>query len=127
MQHNWFNAPDCESGKYGFESRRTPHFTSRWSSSQAAVCKTALGWCKSNTGLQFLNNYDCVTPHYLCGMNSKPQSSYAKYLEVREEILKHKWIESEKANNDIGFEKALTDWIKTHRVDWVKENFYKNS
>jgi len=59
-------------------------------------------------------------------MSSKPQSSYAKYLEVREEILKHKWIESEKANNDIGFEKALIDWIKKHRMDWVKENFYKN-
>ena len=60
-------------------------------------------------------------------MSSKPQSSYAKYLEVREEILKHKWIESEKANNDIGFEKALIDWIKKHRMDWVKENFHKNS
>ena len=28
----------------------------------------------------------------------------------REEILRHKWIESEKAGYDIGFERALLDW-----------------
>jgi len=32
---------------------------------------------------------------------------YQCFLEEREEILKHKWIESEKAGKDIGFEKAL--------------------
>jgi hypothetical protein len=36
----------------------------------------------------------------------------------REEILKHKWIESEKAGHDIGFERALTDWIIKHRANW---------
>ena len=36
----------------------------------------------------------------------------------REEILKHKWIESEKAGYDIGFERALTDWIIKHRSKW---------
>jgi len=32
--------------------------------------------------------------------------------------LKHKWIESEKAGKDIGFEKALLDWIVKHRSHW---------
>ena len=35
-------------------------------------------------------------------------------------ILKHKWIESEKAGYDIGFEQALTDWIVKHRSKWRK-------
>ncbi|NDB77341.1 MAG: DUF4032 domain-containing protein, partial [Verrucomicrobia bacterium] len=38
----------------------------------------------------------------------------------REEIMKHKWIESEKAQQDIGFERALTDWIVKHRAKWRK-------
>ena len=36
----------------------------------------------------------------------------------REEILKHKWIESEKAGFDIGFNKALMSWIMNYRTDW---------
>ena len=43
---------------------------------------------------------------------------YAEFLAEREEILKLKWIESEKAGHDIGFEKALMTWIRKHRSDW---------
>lgn len=43
---------------------------------------------------------------------------YKEFLAEREEILKHKWIESEKAGADIGFEKALLDWIMKHRSNW---------
>ena len=43
---------------------------------------------------------------------------YKEFLAEREEILKHKWIESEKAGSDIGFEKALLDWIVKHRSSW---------
>lgn len=43
---------------------------------------------------------------------------YKEFLAEREEILKHKWIESEKAGADIGFEKALLDWIVKHRSSW---------
>ena len=43
---------------------------------------------------------------------------YKEFLAEREEILKHKWIESEKAGYDIGFEKALLDWIVKHRAYW---------
>ena len=43
---------------------------------------------------------------------------YKEFLAEREEILKHKWIESEKAGKDIGFEKALLDWIVKYRSAW---------
>jgi hypothetical protein len=45
---------------------------------------------------------------------------YKEFLAEREEILKHKWIESEKAKQDIGFERALLDWIVKHRSAWRK-------
>jgi hypothetical protein len=43
---------------------------------------------------------------------------YKEFLAEREEILRHKWIESEKVGYDIGFEKALLDWIVKHRSSW---------
>ena len=45
---------------------------------------------------------------------------YREFLAEREEILRHKWIESEKAGHDIGFERALLDWIVKHRSSWRK-------
>ncbi len=36
----------------------------------------------------------------------------------KSQFVKHKWIESEKAGKDIGFEKALLDWIVKHRSNW---------
>ena len=50
----------------------------------------------------------------------KNSSLYREFQAEREEILKHKWIESEKAGYDIGFERALTDWIMKHRSKWRK-------
>ncbi|HSH09749.1 MAG TPA: DUF4032 domain-containing protein, partial [Oceanipulchritudo sp.] len=41
-------------------------------------------------------------------------SLYKEFLAEREEILRHKWLESEKAGKDIGFERALLDWIRKH-------------
>jgi hypothetical protein len=45
---------------------------------------------------------------------------YKEFLAEREEILRHKWIESEKAGHDIGFEQALIDWIVKYRSAWRK-------
>ena len=50
----------------------------------------------------------------------KNSSLYREFQAERDEILKHKWIESEKAGHDIGFERALTDWIINHRPKWRK-------
>lgn len=48
----------------------------------------------------------------------KRSSLYQEFLAEREEILRHKWLESEKAGRDIGFERALLDWIRNHRDGW---------
>jgi hypothetical protein len=50
----------------------------------------------------------------------KNSSLYREFQAEREEILKHKWIESEKAGCDIGFDRALTDWNVKHRSQWLK-------
>ena len=50
----------------------------------------------------------------------KNSTLYREFQAEREEILRHKWIESEKAGHDIGFERALTDWIIKHRASWRK-------
>ncbi len=48
----------------------------------------------------------------------KNSTLYREFLAERGEILRHKWIESEKAGKDIGFEAALTDWMIHHRSNW---------
>lgn len=50
----------------------------------------------------------------------KQSSLYQEFLAEREEILRHKWIESERLGYDIGFERALLDWIRKHRDGWRK-------
>jgi hypothetical protein len=52
------------------------------------------------------------------GSFADKSSLYQEFLQEREEILRHKWIESEKAGRDIGFERALIDWIRNHRDKW---------
>ncbi|MAJ15898.1 MAG: hypothetical protein CBC27_02730 [Opitutia bacterium TMED67] len=46
---------------------------------------------------------------------------YQEFLEERGQILRHKWLESEKEGRDIGFERALLDWVTNHRKKWRKE------
>ena len=55
----------------------------------------------------------------------KKSNLYQKFLELKQEIEKHKWIESEKIGNDIGFEQALVDWMSKHRNGWC-ENIKQN-
>jgi hypothetical protein len=43
---------------------------------------------------------------------------YREYSAELEEILLHKWIESEKAGYDIGFDRALVDWHLKYRSIW---------
>jgi hypothetical protein len=43
---------------------------------------------------------------------------YREFLEEREEVLKHKWLESEKKGYDVGYSAALIDWILKYRRDW---------
>ncbi|MDP6034641.1 MAG: DUF4032 domain-containing protein [Verrucomicrobiota bacterium] len=50
----------------------------------------------------------------------KNSSLYREFLAEREEILRHKWLKSEKVGIDVGFEEALTDWMVKHRSEWRK-------
>ncbi len=50
----------------------------------------------------------------------KNSSLYREFLAEREEIMRHKWLKSEKGGADIGFEEALTDWMVNHRAEWRK-------
>lgn len=49
-------------------------------------------------------------------------SDLMKNPEVVDEINRHKWIESEKAGYDIGFEKAAEDWIEQYSQEWMDAN-----
>lgn len=51
-------------------------------------------------------------------------SLYQEFLAEREEIYRHKWLKSEEAGHDVGFETALVDWTLNHRTRWKKE-YYK--
>jgi hypothetical protein len=51
---------------------------------------------------------------------------YKSFLGMRTEIDKHKWIESEKAGHDIGFDVALVDWLTNHKNEWIRSRVGKN-
>ena len=74
-----------------------------------------------NTGWLFVGSINFypmpLTNTELKNLNNR-SSLYREFQAEREEILRHKWIESEKAGNDIGFEKALISWVMNHRPAW---------
>jgi hypothetical protein len=50
-----------------------------------------------------------------------PAEPYTEFLCEREELMRHKWVMSEKAGKDVGFEAALVDWAFNHRSEWRKQ------
>lgn len=50
----------------------------------------------------------------------KNSELYKAFLDEREHILKNKWYMSQKAGHDVGFEKALMDWVFNHRDEYRK-------
>ena len=51
----------------------------------------------------------------------KESALYKEFAAERAEILRHKWLESEKAGRDIGFEYAVLDWIVRFRSSWLEK------
>lgn len=45
---------------------------------------------------------------------------FREWEETKRKILEHKWIESEKAGYDIGWERACMDWMIRHGCDSTK-------
>jgi hypothetical protein len=88
--------------------------------------------CKSRLPGEAENAFDTNAKWFLYKSTMNPQRNegselvknsvlYKEFLAEREEILRHKWIESEKAGHDIGFERALLDWIVKYRSAWREE------
>ena len=55
-------------------------------------------------------------------MTEQEKNTLLSNKEVVEEINRHKWIESEKAGCDIGFERAAEDWLNRFAREWLKRH-----
>jgi len=69
-----------------------------------------------------LSNPDASPSLYYPPDTKTDQAVWAFFLDESEEILKLKWIESQKAGQDIGYEQAIQIWMKNHRGSWVKHH-----
>lgn len=47
---------------------------------------------------------------------------YRRWIAMRNEIMLHKWYESEKAGHDIGWERAAVDWMIKYGFSRVENN-----
>jgi hypothetical protein len=54
-------------------------------------------------------------------MDIKNTSLYKEFVAQKEEVLKHKWYESEKAGHDVGVSQAIIDWTIKFKTKWLKE------
>ncbi|MCK5179958.1 MAG: hypothetical protein KAR32_10545 [Candidatus Omnitrophica bacterium] len=52
-------------------------------------------------------------------MTSDSNGKLLKNKKAVEEINRHRWIESEKAGHDIGFETASVDWLEKFSAAWM--------
>jgi hypothetical protein len=52
-------------------------------------------------------------------MSEVTKEQLLKNKRVQEEISRHQWIESEKAGQDIGFERAAEDWLTNFSKVWM--------
>jgi hypothetical protein len=48
-------------------------------------------------------------------------SPYTEFQAELDQIQKHKWLVSEKEGKDVGFDRALTEWVSAHRQEWRLE------
>lgn len=52
-------------------------------------------------------------------MTMETKEKLLKNKKVIEEINRHRWIESEKAGHDIGFDRASTEWLENFSKAWM--------
>jgi len=60
-------------------------------------------------------------------VNSSPMNEFVQrsfllklFIEEREEILRHKWVLSERAGRDVGYDAALFSWLRNHKAKWLE-------
>lgn len=54
-------------------------------------------------------------------MPAPKRSPYTQFQAELEQILRHKWLVSEREGRDVGFERALNEWALNHRAEWRRE------
>jgi hypothetical protein len=59
-------------------------------------------------------------------INLEETSFYKEFKAQKEEIMKHKWYESERAGKDIGFARALIDWTVKFKTKWLESRRKKD-
>ena len=52
-------------------------------------------------------------------MNSDPLLELIQ--NQQEEVAKYKWLESQKAGQDIGWERATAEWLEKHFAGWERD------
>lgn len=55
--------------------------------------------------------------------SQKPNPLAEMFRSHQEEINKYKWIESEKAGSDIGWERAANEWMRLHFPGWKRSRW----
>lgn len=65
-------------------------------------------------------------PRKLAQAVAAQSSLYREVVAEREEIMRHKWLLSERAGCDVGYSRAMFDWIAHHRAGWRKTWRQKN-
>jgi len=53
-------------------------------------------------------------------MNRKADPLLELIHHQQEEVAKYKWIECEKAGQDIGWERAIAEWLERHFPAWER-------
>lgn len=48
-------------------------------------------------------------------------TAYREFLADREDLMRHKWLMSERAGADVGLENALMDWVDRQRIPMRKQ------
>jgi hypothetical protein len=54
-------------------------------------------------------------------LTCRDTSPFAEFQAELSEIHRHKWLVSEKEGRDIGFDRALTEWVDKHRQGWRQQ------
>ena len=55
-------------------------------------------------------------------MSNANNTELLKDKAVRDEVDRYKWIESEKAGHDIGFDRASREWLEKKSTAWLRQH-----
>ena len=83
--------------------------------SGALLTKTKLAVPQRSTKFISVTSSSANSP--ATDIDSASKSLYQRFLDLRDDVLRHKWLMSEEAGEDVGFEAALIDWLENQPDD----------